>query len=135
MPSGRSSAAIYLTALALALPRAEKADPSAQTLIAEIYAKGLGVAENVARASSWYQLAAKNGDRMAAFELGLLYLNGDGVPKNRQKAAELFQQAADKGYGPAQYNLALAPRGRRGCVAEPCRCGQSDEIGGGLRAA
>ena len=97
----------YLTALALALPRAEKADPSAQTLIAEIYAKGLGVAENVARASSWYQLAAKNGDRMAAFELGLLYLNGDGVPKNRQRAAELFQQAADKGYGPAQYNLAL----------------------------
>lgn len=81
----------YLTALALALPRAENADPAAQTLIAEIYAKGLGVAENVARASSWYTLAAKNGDRMAAFELGLLYLNGDGVPKNRQKAAELFK--------------------------------------------
>jgi TPR repeat protein len=97
----------YLTALALALPRAEKADPSAQTLIAEIYAKGLGVAENVARASSWYALAAKNGDRMAAFELGLLYLRGDGVPKNRARAAELFKQAADKGYPPAEYNLAL----------------------------
>ena len=97
----------YLTALALALPRAEKADPAAQTLIAEIYAKGLGVAENVARASSWYALAAKNGDRMAAFELGLLYLNGDGVPKNRQRAGELFKQAADKGYPPAEYNLAL----------------------------
>jgi TPR repeat protein len=97
----------YLTALAMALPRAEKADAAAQTLIAEIYSKGLGVAENVARASSWYSLAAKNGDRMAAFELGLLYLNGDGVPKNRQKAAELFKQAADKGYAPAQYNLAL----------------------------
>jgi uncharacterized protein len=97
----------YLTALALALPRAEGADPAAQTLIAEIYAKGLGVAENVARASSWYTLAAKNGDRMAAFELGLLYLNGDGVPKNRQRAAELFKQSADKGYAPAEYNLAL----------------------------
>jgi TPR repeat protein len=97
----------YLTALALALPRAEKADPAAQTLIAEIYAKGLGVAENVARASSWYALAAKNGDRMAAFELGLLYLNGNGVPKNRARAAELFKQAADKGYPPAEYNLAL----------------------------
>ncbi len=97
----------YLTALALALPRAEEADPAAQTLIAEIYAKGLGVAENVARASSWYGLAAKNGDRLAAFELGLLYLNGDGVPKNRARAAELFKQAADKGYPPAEYNLAL----------------------------
>ena len=49
----------YLTALALALPRAENADPAAQTLIAEIYANGLGVAANVATASSWYQLAAK----------------------------------------------------------------------------
>lgn len=97
----------YLTALALALPRAEHADPAAQTLIAEIYAKGLGVPENVARASSWYGLAAKNGDRMAAFELGMLYLDGDGVPKNRKHAAELFQEAADKGYPPAQYNLAL----------------------------
>jgi len=97
----------YLTALALALPRAQQADPAAQTLIAEIYAKGLGVAENVARASSWYSIAAKNGDRMAAFELGLLYLDGDGVPKNHKRAAELFQQAADKGYPPAQYNLAL----------------------------
>jgi TPR repeat protein len=97
----------YLTALALALPRAEKADPAAQTLIAEIYAKGLGVAENVASASSWYGLAAKNGDRVAAFELGLLYLSGDGVPKNQQRAAELFKQASDKGYPPAEYNLAL----------------------------
>ncbi|MEO8758213.1 MAG: tetratricopeptide repeat protein [Devosia sp.] len=97
----------FLTALALALPRAEQADPAAQTLIAEIYAKGLGVSENLARASSWYALAAKNGDRMAAFELGLLYLNGDGVPKNRARAGELFKQAADKGYPPAEYNLAL----------------------------
>ena len=97
----------YLTALSLALPRAERADPAAQTLIAEIYAKGLGVAQNVARASSWFALAAKNGDRLAAFELGMLYLNGDGVPKNPGKAADLFKQAADKGYPPAQYNLAL----------------------------
>lgn len=97
----------YLTALSLALPRAQNADPAAQTLIAEIYAKGLGVAQNLARASGWYTLAAKNGDRMAAFELGMLYLDGDGVPKNRAKAGQLFQEAADKGYPPAQYNLAL----------------------------
>ena len=97
----------YLTALALALPRAEQADPAAQTLIAEIYANGLGVASNVATASSWYALAAKNGDRMAAFELGLLYLHGEGVPENAARAAELFKQAADKDYAPAQYNLAL----------------------------
>jgi len=64
-------------------------------------------AENVAQASSWYAMAAKNGDRMAAFELGLLYLDGDGVPKNHKRAGEWFQEAADKGYPPAEYNLAL----------------------------
>ena len=79
------------------MPRAEKADPAAQTLIAEIYAKGLGVAENVARASSWYALAAKNGDRMAAFELGLLYLNGDGVPKNRAAGRRTVQAGGRQG--------------------------------------
>ena len=36
----------YLTALSLALPRAETGDKAAQTLIGEIYSKGLGVAEN-----------------------------------------------------------------------------------------
>src|SRR5262245_49632997 len=38
----------FLTALALALPRAEAADPAAQTLIAELYAQGLGVGQNLA---------------------------------------------------------------------------------------
>lgn len=97
----------YLTALALALPRAEKNDAAAQTLIAEIYARGLGVARNMARAAGWYALASRNGDKLATFELGLLYQKGDGVPQNRQKAAELFQQSAEMGYIPAKYNLGL----------------------------
>src|SRR6185437_6412426 len=37
---------LYLTALALALPRAQNNDPAAQTLIGEIYNNGLGVAED-----------------------------------------------------------------------------------------
>ena len=97
----------FLTALELALPRAEKGDAAAQTLIAEIYSKGLGVAQNDERAAGWYQLAAKNGDTLATFELGLLYQDGVGVAQDRNRAAELFKQAADKGYPPAKYNLAL----------------------------
>ncbi|HEY9011005.1 MAG TPA: tetratricopeptide repeat protein [Devosia sp.] len=97
----------YLTALELALPRAEQSDASAQTLIAEIYAKGLGVPENQTSASSWYALAAKNGDPIATFELGLMYQQGRGVPKSRERAAKLFQQAADMGNVAAKYNLGL----------------------------
>lgn len=97
----------FLTALEFALPRAEQGDAAAQTLIAEIYAKGLGVAQNDQRAAGWYQLASNNGDHLATFELALFYQNGIGVPKNRARAAELFRQAADAGYAPAKYNMAL----------------------------
>ena len=97
----------FLTALELALPRAGQGDPAAQTLIAEIYAKGLGVAENPARAAGWYQLASNNGDVLATFELALLYQEGSGVPQNRQRAADLFGKAAAAGYMPAKYNMAL----------------------------
>jgi uncharacterized protein len=107
----------FLTALGLALPRAERGDAAAQTLIAEIYAKGLGVAENLAAASSWYALASRNGDTLATFELALMYQEGRGVPKNRQRAAELFRQAADQGSIAAKYNLGLLHI--EGVFAEP----------------
>ena len=97
----------FLTALGLALPRAEKNDAAAQTLIAEIYAKGLGIAENLPQAAGWYALASRNGDRLATFELAMLYQDGRGVPRNREKAAELFKQAADLGHAGAKYNLGL----------------------------
>lgn len=97
----------FLTALDMALPRAEKGDAAAQTLIATIYADGLGVRQNFASASSWYALASNNGDVLATFELAMLYQEGLGVPQNRQRSAELFEQAAAKGNISAKYNLAL----------------------------
>ena len=77
----------YLTALELALPRAEKGDAAAQTLIAELYARGLGVAQNIERAAGWYQLASRNGDRLATFYLCMLSQAGTGVARNRARAA------------------------------------------------
>jgi len=97
----------YLTALELALERAATGDAAAQTLIATIYANGLGVAENLALASSWYAIGSENGDVNATFQLALLYQSGRGVPRNRQRAAELFSQAAQMGQREAKYNLAL----------------------------
>ncbi|WP_055046192.1 tetratricopeptide repeat protein [Devosia sp. A16] len=107
----------FLTALDLALPRAEKGDPHAQTLIAEIYAKGLGVPEDFAAAASWYGMASKHGDALATFELAMLYQDGRGVAKDRKHAAELFQIAADAGNMAAKYNLGLLHV--EGLYAEP----------------
>jgi uncharacterized protein len=107
----------YLTALGLALPRAEKGDAPAQTLIAEIYGKGLGVPENLASAATWYSLASKNGDPLATFELAMMYQDGRGVTKDRKRAAELFKTAADAGNMSAKYNLGLLHV--EGTYAEP----------------
>lgn len=97
----------YLTALELALPRAEQGDRAAQTLIGEIYAEGLGVAEDKKKAATWYEAASRNGDPLATFALAMMYQDGDGVTKDRKKAADLFQRAADAGNLMAKYNLGL----------------------------
>ena len=92
-----SSAATYLTALQLALPRAENGDAAAQTLIATIYADGLGVRQNLATASSWYALASDNGDVLATFELAMLYQDGRGVPQDRAARRRAFRQGRRHG--------------------------------------
>jgi hypothetical protein len=96
----------YLTALELALPRARLGDPAAQTLIAELYARGLGVPLDAGEAVSWYKLAAQAGDAAAQFALGMYYLDGVEVEKDTTRAQELLTKAANKGNMLAQFNLA-----------------------------
>jgi TPR repeat protein len=107
----------FLTALELALPRAEQGDAHAQTLIAEIYSKGLGVPEDPAKAAAWYELASTKGNALATFELAMLYQTGFGVQKDRKRAAELFKAAAEAGNMMAKYNLGLLHV--EGVYAEP----------------
>lgn len=97
----------YLTALRLAERRAAQGDAVAQTLIAEIYANGLGVGQDIPRAISWYAQADANGDIQATFQLAMIYQRGTGVEQNRARAAALFRKAAEGGHVAAQYNLGL----------------------------
>ncbi|MEO0497127.1 MAG: tetratricopeptide repeat protein [Pseudomonadota bacterium] len=95
----------YLTALQLALPRAQVGDPAAQTLIAELYASGLGVPLNVDEALSWYRLAAQAGERSAQFALAMYYLDGVAVDKDPARARDLLERAANQDHALAQFNL------------------------------
>lgn len=96
----------YLTALELALPRAEAGDPAAQTLIAEIYARGLGVRKDPEEAAKWYALAAEKGVPEAQLQYALLLLDGQLVEKDHEKAFALMRSAAQEGEAEAQFNLA-----------------------------
>lgn len=94
-------------------------DGAAMTLLAEIYAQGLGVARDPAKARSWYESAAAQGDANARFAFAMLLLAesaGASEPEKSRKhgaALALLQQAADQKHPLAAYNLAVALIGAR----------------------
>ena len=76
---------LYVTALNLALPRARNGDPAAQTLVAEILSRGLGVPRNEVEAAKWYALASEQGIPEAQFQYALLLLDGALRQEGRQR--------------------------------------------------
>jgi TPR repeat protein len=97
---------LYMTALNLAMPRAEAGNAAAQTLVAEILSRGLGVKRDEATAAKWYQLAAEQGVPEAQFQYALMLIDGRFVPKDPQGAYALMQSAAEAGNRLAQFNFA-----------------------------
>lgn len=94
----------YLTAMELALPRAQLGDPAAQTLVAEILDRGLGVKRNREQAMFWYGQAANGGDPTGMFKYAILLMERSGSKEDRAKADELMKKAADLGNASAQFN-------------------------------
>ncbi len=103
----------YLTALELALPRAETGDPAAQTLIGELYWKGLGVGRDPKRAVKWYQFAANGGSREAQFAYANILLRGKIVKEDKNLGEEFMRKAAKAGHRLAQFNVAQIITARR----------------------
>ncbi len=97
---------LYRTAYNLAIKDAEKGDPASQMLVAEILARGLGVARDEKEAAKWYQRAAEQGAPEAQFQYALLLLDGRFVEKDVKAAHALMQAAAEAGNTLAQFNFA-----------------------------
>jgi TPR repeat protein len=97
----------YALARKLAEEGAARGEPSAHTLLGQIYEQGLGVPQDYAKAADWYMKGAVLGDAHSQFCLGMMLVEGRGVTKNKKRAAEFFELAAAKNHPHAQYNLAL----------------------------
>jgi TPR repeat protein len=97
---------LYKTALNLAMPRAKTGDAAAQTLVAEIISRGLGVKRDATEAAKWYQLAAEQGTPEAQFQYALMLMDGRFVPKDKKAAFALMQASADAGNMLAEFNYA-----------------------------
>lgn len=96
----------YITALNLATPLALGGDAAAQTLIAEIYSRGLGVRRDLVTAIEWYEKAAEQKVPEAQFQLAMILLDGGEEFRDRTRAASLMEAAADGGHRLAQFNFA-----------------------------
>jgi TPR repeat protein len=97
---------LYKTAYNLAMVRAEAGDPAAQTLVAEILSRGLGMRRDDKSAAGWYQRAAEQGVPEAQFQYALMLLDGKYVGKDTKEAYALMEAAAAAGNRLAQFNLA-----------------------------
>ena len=113
MAYGAYQRGYYLTALNLATPLALQGDAAAQTLIAEIYSRGLGVRQDLVKAMEWYGKAAERDVPEAQFELAMLLLDGGDEFGDPERAYALMQQAADAGNPMAQFNFAQMVNSRR----------------------
>lgn len=98
----------YLTAMDLALSRAQLGDPAAQTLVGELFSEGLGIPRNLKEAAFWYGQAAQGGDSSAQFKYAIMLLEGKYVERDAAKAREIMGKAADAGNAFAQFNHAQA---------------------------
>jgi TPR repeat protein len=86
----------YITALNLATPLALDGDAAAQTLIGEIYSRGLGVRRDLPMAIEWYEKAAEQNVPEALFQLAMILHDGNTEIRDRPRA----------GHGVAQFNFA-----------------------------
>ena len=80
-------------------------DATAQSNIGYLYAQGLGVQKDDAKALYWYQKAADQGNAEGQQNLGLIYEYGYGVPKNQEQAIFWYRKAAEQGVFGAQQRL------------------------------
>ena len=79
--------------------------PSAQSVLAWMYAQGVGGRSDPARAARLYLQAARAGDASAQNNAGELYETGRGVKRDPKLALDWYRKAAETGFPAAQFNL------------------------------
>jgi len=98
----------YAAAVSLLKPLAEKGDANSQAVLGSIYeSAGKGVSQDFVEAAKWYDLASRQGNPLALYNLALLYEFGKGVRQDFGAAIDLYRKSSEQGNPWAQYNLAL----------------------------
>lgn len=81
---------------------ANQGDASAQYELCGMYANGIGVRQDHAKALECYEKSANQGYADSQLFLGMLYALGAGVPKDYIKTRQWYEKAANQGNTEAQ---------------------------------
>ncbi len=103
----RRTAPHLVRALSFFRMAADQGHPDAQFEVGQMYAQGLGTAQQFEAAAEWYLLAAKQGHAKAQFHLGFLYAHGQGVEQDYAKAYQWYCISEQCGYALAKKNVAF----------------------------
>lgn len=95
------------TALRLATPLALNGDPTAETLLGDMFVNGQGVPQDFAEALRWYRKAADQGHAEGEFRVGAIYSDGLTVQQDQVEAVRWFRMAAVQGHPQAQLALGV----------------------------
>jgi TPR repeat protein/serine/threonine protein kinase len=86
---------------------ADRGNKRAQALVARMYENGRGTPVDLAESFKYYEMAARSGDRVAHYHVGLAYMRGRGVLQSHERAASHIEVAAqDAAFLPAHLMLA-----------------------------
>ena len=84
---------------------AEAGDAAAMLRLADRYADGIGLTEDLPQALRWYEKAATQGNAVATGMQGLLLITGQAGVTDQKKGLALTQQAAKSGDAGAMFTL------------------------------
>jgi TPR repeat protein len=101
------------------LDDARAGDPVAQYNLAVVFARGDGLAPDLASAAAWFREAAANGNPAAQFNLGVIYERGLGAATDLAEAIAWYRRAAERDHAAAEYNLAIAYTDGSGMPRDP----------------
>lgn len=84
---------------------AQAGDGAAQFSLGLMFANGVGVAQDFAKALFWYRKAAERGIPAAEYILAGKYASGQGVEQDLKQALTWYLRAANRGYARAIFRL------------------------------
>jgi len=86
---------------------AERGDRDAQVTLGYMYAYGVTLPHDDAKAVLWWRKAAERGNPDAQFYLSRMFLEGRGVAQDDAAAVQWVRRAAEQGHAVAQNDLAI----------------------------